>query len=230
MSNNPIIEKIKNEGRTVLTEVESKTVLEQAGIPVVMTRLAANKEEVRSYAGELGFPLVMKIISPEIIHKSDIGGVKTNLTSVPEAENAYDEVMQNAKKHHPNAVIYGVSVQKMASPGLEIIVGMSKDQQFGPMLMFGLGGIMVEALKDVSFRFVPVTSRDAREMIREIKGYPLLTGFRNSSAVDIHCLENLLLGVSNLIETSPDIGELDLNPVLAYKDSVLVVDSRIVLE
>jgi acyl-CoA synthetase (NDP forming) len=173
---------------------------------------------------------VMKIISPEIIHKSDVGGVKLNLGSAAEVEQAFDEIIRSAKAHHPDARIHGVSVQQMARSGREIIIGMSKDPQFGPLLMFGIGGIMVEIMKDVAFRLVPLTPRDAREMIAEIKGYQLLTGFRGYEAADIPRLEKLLLEVSALVENHPQIKELDLNPVLAYKDGALIVDSRIILE
>jgi acyl-CoA synthetase (NDP forming) len=127
-------------------------------------------------------------------------------------------------------LILGVSVQRMARPGVEVIIGMSKDTQFGPVLMFGLGGILVEILKDVSFRVVPLTRRDAREMIREIKGYPLLEGYRGREPVDVSNLEELLLKVSTFVEQNPGVRELDLNPVFAYSDGAVAVDARIVME
>jgi acyl-CoA synthetase (NDP forming) len=142
---------------------------------------------------------------------------------------AYDDVTAAAKQKYPKAKVLGVAVQRMARPGVEVIIGMSKDDQFGPVLMFGLGGILVEVLKDVSFRLVPLTKRDAAEMVREIKGYPLLEGYRGE-AVRISYLENLLLRVSDFVEKSPEVKELDLNPIFAYSDGALAVDARVILE
>jgi acyl-CoA synthetase (NDP forming) len=219
-----------DEDRTVLTEIESKRFLESAGIPVVETELAVTRDAVVYHAEQIGFPMAMKIISPDIIHKTDAGGVRLNVRTIPEAEQAYDDIIRNALHYNPAARVYGVSVQKMTSPGQEVIIGMSRDPQFGPLLMFGLGGIMVEILKDVSFRLAPLTHRDAQEMIKEIKGYRLLTGFRGTEPVDIARLEALLLAVSDLVEAHPEIKELDLNPIVVNKDGALVVDGRIILE
>ena len=144
--------------------------------------------------------------------------------------SAYDEIMESIGKAYPDAGIHGVSVQKMARAGVEVIVGMSKDAQFGPVLMFGLGGILVEILKDVSFRIVPLVKRDASEMIHEIKGYPLLEGYRGQEAVDVAKLEDLILKVSDFVEGHEEIKELDLNPVFAYSDGAVAVDARVVLE
>ena len=143
---------------------------------------------------------------------------------------AYDDILEAVKQKHPKAVIQGISVQKMARPGVEVIIGMSTDNQFGPVLMFGLGGIMVEILKDVSFRVVPLTRRDAGEMIREIKGYPLLEGYRGQEPVDVPNLEELLLKVSDFVEQNPEVKELDLNPIFAYSNGAVAVDARVVLE
>ncbi len=225
-----LITKARSEGRTVLTEVESKQLLKQAGIDVVETRLAASKEEAISISQKLGFPVVLKIASPDIIHKSDMGGVKLELQSDQAVGQAYDDIMAAAKKRHPKAKILGVAVQKMARPGVEVIIGMSQDDQFGPVLMFGLGGILVEVLKDVSFRLVPLAKRDAAEMVREIKSYPLLEGYRGGEKVKIAYLENLLLKVSDFVEKNPEVKELDLNPVFAYSDGALAVDARVILE
>ena len=174
--------------------------------------------------------MVLKVISPEITHKTDAGGVKLNLSTPKQVGKAYDDIVKSAKHYNPGAVIHGVSVQKMAPPGIEVIMGMSRDPQFGPVLMFGLGGILVEVLKDVSFRIVPLTPRDAREMIREIKGYPLLMGYRGQAAVDAAKLEEMLLKISAFMENAPDIQELDLNPVFAYADDVIAVDARVILK
>ena len=147
-----------------------------------------------------------------------------------DAGNAYDEIISVAKKHEPSASIQGVSVQPMVRPATEVIIGMNKDPQFGPVLMFGLGGILVEVLKDVSFRIVPLTKRDAREMIREIKGYPILEGYRGQEPADIAILEELLLKVSEFVENREEIKELDINPIFAYRDNALAIDARVILE
>jgi len=230
MAEHQIIDKARGEGRTILTEIESKELLRQAGIRVIDTRLALSREEASSISKQFGFPVVLKIASPDIVHKSDAGGVKLGLKTTKQVGKAYDDILQTIRQRHPQAMIQGVSVQKMARPGVEVIIGMSKDAQFGPVLMFGLGGILVEVLKDVSFRIVPLTKRDAGEMIREIKGYPLLEGYRGQEPVDVSNLEELLLKVSDFVEQNPEVKELDLNPVFAYSDGAVAVDARLILE
>lgn len=225
-----IIEAARNEGRTLLTEIEAKQMLEQAGIPVSPARLATTRDEAVTVADSLGYPVVLKIVSPQITHKSDVGGVALNLASAEEVRDAFDRVVASAKQHEPNATIDGVAVQRMEKPGIEVIIGMTKDPQFGPVMMFGLGGVLVEVLKDVAFRIVPLNERDARQMVHEIKGYPLLEGYRGQDPADVQALQQLLLKVSSFIEQHPQIAELDLNPVFAYKDGAIAVDARIVLE
>jgi acyl-CoA synthetase (NDP forming) len=225
-----IIGKARSEGRAILTEVESKELIKQAGISVSQTKLAASKDKAISISKEFGFPVVLKIASPDVVHKSDAGGVKLGLRTSRQVGKAYDDILAAIQQKYPQAVIQGVSVQKMARPGVEVIIGMSKDAQFGPVLMFGLGGILVEVLKDVSFRIVPLAKRDAAEMIREIKGYPLLEGYRGREPVDVSNLEALLLKVSDFVERNPEVKELDLNPIFAYSDGAVAVDARVVLE
>ena len=216
--------------QNLLTEVESKELLKKAGIPVVEAKLSRSKKEAISISKEMGFPVVLKISSPDVIHKSDSGGVKLGLANATQVGKAYNEIISSVKQAYPEAQIEGVSVQPMAPPGVEVIVGMSKDPQFGPVLMFGLGGILVEVLKDVSFRIVPVTERDAREMIREIKGYPILEGYRGQKPASIPALEKLIVKVSQFVDKNPHIKELDLNPIFAYPDKAVAVDARIILE
>lgn len=216
--------------QNLLTEIESKELLKKAGIPVVETKLARSKKEAISISKKVGFPVVLKISSPDVVHKSDSGGVKLGLANATQIGKAYNEIISSVKQAYPEAQIEGVSVQPMAPPGVEVIVGMSKDPQFGPVLMFGLGGILVEVLKDVSFRIVPVTERDAREMIREIKGYPVLEGYRGQKPASIPALEKLIVKVSQFVEKNPQIKELDLNPIFAYPDKAVAVDARIILE
>jgi acyl-CoA synthetase (NDP forming) len=216
--------------QNLLTEVESKELLKKAGIPIVETKLARSKKEAISISKEMGFPVVLKISSPDVVHKSDSGGVKLGLANTTQVGKAYSEIISSVKRAYPEAQIQGVSVQSMAPPGVEVIVGMSKDPQFGPVLMFGLGGVFVEVLKDVSFRIVPVTERDAREMIKEIKGYPILEGYRGQKPASISALEDLIIKVSQFVEKNPQIKELDLNPIFAYPDKAVAVDARIILE
>jgi len=225
-----IFDKLKEEGRSLLTEFESKELLKQAGIPVVVTKLAKNQKEAVLLSQKIGFPVALKIASPDIIHKTDSKGVKLSLNNVAGVRAAYNEIVEAVKKQHPNALIHGVSVQKMVRPGTEVIVGTSRDPQFGPFIMFGLGGIFVELLKDVSFRIIPIVQKDAEEMIKEIKGYPLLQGYRGKEPSNIPALVKMILKISNLIEENPQIQELELNPVFVYRDRALAVDARVVLE
>lgn len=229
MSTATIIDRARTEGRKILTEVESKQLLEETGVPTAHARLATTGDAAVEAARDMGLPVALKIVSPQITHKTDVGGVKLNLNSPEEVAAAFDEIMAAARKAAPDATIEGVSVQQMARPGTEIIVGVSTDPQFGPVLMFGLGGVLVEVLKDVSFRIIPIVARDARQMIHEIKGFPLLEGYRGQDPADLAALENLLLRVSEFVEHNPEVSELDLNPVFAYKDGALAVDARIVL-
>lgn len=230
MTKAAILKKASTEKRTLLTEIEAKEWLKSAGIPVVETKLATSKTEAVEIAKKLGFPVALKIVSPDVVHKSDAGGVKLKLENATQVARAYSEIMSSIKKHYPKAKITGVSVQKMAKPGIEIIIGMTKDAQFGPVIMFGLGGVLVEVLKDVSFRIVPLEKRDAAEMITEIKGFPILKGYRGQEPANIPYLEDLIVKVSNFVDRNPEIKELDLNPVFAYRDGAIAVDARIILE
>ena len=230
MSKKEILNNARKQGRTLLTEIESKELLRGAGISIVETKLARSMKEAIALSKEMGVPAVLKIASADVIHKSDVGGVKTGLMNATQVSKAYKEIVSSVKQRQPEAAIDGVAVQKMARPGVEVIIGMSKDAQFGPVLMFGLGGILVEVLKDVSFRIVPLTRRDAREMIGEVKGYPLLEGYRGQEPADIPYLEEMLLKVSAFAEQNPEVKELDLNPIFAYRDGAVAVDARVVLE
>jgi acyl-CoA synthetase (NDP forming) len=230
MIKNKILKRAREKNRISLTEIESKELIGGAGIPVVEAKLAQTKAEAVLLSKKVGFPVVLKIVSPDVIHKSDSGGVKLGLVNASQVGKAYTEIISAIKKHQPKAKIEGISVQKMAHPGIEVIIGMTKDAQFGPVLMFGLGGILVEVLKDVSFRIIPLTKRDAHEMIREIKGYPLLEGYRGQEPADIPFLEAMILKISDFIDRNPEIKELDLNPVFAYRNGAVAVDARIILE
>ena len=221
-------------GRTLLSEVESKALLAAAGIPVVAARLATSAEEAVALASEIGFPVVLKVASTDIAHKSDAGGVLVGIADAEATRAGYERIVADVAQAAPDASVDGVSVQRQADPGTEVIVGMTSDPQFGPVVMFGLGGIFVEVLKDVAFRLVPLEPRDAAQMLREIRGLPLLTGARGQDGADLDALEALLLAVSAFVAANPEIAELDLNPVFAYPvghpdGGALAVDARVVL-
>jgi acyl-CoA synthetase (NDP forming) len=224
-----IMAKAREEKRTVLTEIEAKQILTEAGIRCTETRLAVTKDEAVAISETIGYPIVLKISSVDITHKSDAGGVKVNLPDKAAVEAAYDAIMASCTAKHPDADIEGIAVQGMANAGTEVIVGMTHDPSFGPVLMFGLGGIFVEVLKDVAFRIVPLEINDASEMIREIKGRKLLEGYRGEDPADIPFLEQILLKLSALVEKTAGIAEIDMNPVFAYKQGAVVVDARIIL-
>jgi acyl-CoA synthetase (NDP forming) len=225
-----ILNKAREEKRTVLTEIEAKQILGEAGINCTDTRLATTKDEAVAISEKIGYPVVLKISSVGITHKSDAGGVKVNLPDKAAVERAFDEIMASCTAKHPEADIEGVAVQGMAKAGTEVIIGMTKDPSFGPVLMFGLGGIFVEVLKDVAFRIVPLGKNDASEMINEIKGKKLLEGYRGQDPADIAFLEGMLLKLSELVDKTAGIAEIDMNPVFAHKQGAVVVDARIILE
>lgn len=225
-----IIKHVMSEGRKALLETEAKTICAEYGIDVPKFSLAKSEKEASRVADKIGYPVVLKIVSPDIIHKSDAGGVLVNLKNASDVASGYKKIVENAKRYKADAKIVGVLVQEMAPQSTEVIVGALKDPQFGQTVMFGLGGIFVEILKDVNFRVAPLTTEDAREMITELRAYPLLKGYRNTPAADIDALVEILLCTSRLVMDNPEIKELDLNPVMAYSKGAKVVDARIILE
>jgi acyl-CoA synthetase (NDP forming) len=230
MAAKEILNQAREEKRTVLTEIEAKKILIEAGINCTDTRLATSKAEAVALGEKFGYPIVLKISSVDITHKSDAGGVKVNLKDSAAVEKAYEDIMASCTAQYPDANIEGVAVQGMAKAGTEVIIGMTKDPSFGPVLMFGLGGIFVEVLKDVAFRIVPLETNDASEMIYEIKGKKLLEGYRGQDAADIPFLADMLLKLSALVDKTESIAEIDMNPVFAYKQGAVVVDARIILK
>jgi len=218
------------EGRKFLLETEAKTVCMEYGIPATKFQLAKNEAEAVKFAEEIGYPIVLKIVSPDIIHKSDVGGVIVSLKTEKDVRNGYKQILRNVKKHKADAKIVGILVQEMAPSSTEVIVGAIKDPQFGPAVMFGLGGIFVEVLKDVTFRVAPITVDEAREMITEVKAYPLLKGYRNLPPADIEAIVKILLNTSRLVMEHQEIKELDLNPIMVYEKGAKTVDARIILE
>ncbi|MCW4019473.1 MAG: acetate--CoA ligase family protein [Candidatus Bathyarchaeota archaeon] len=225
-----IISQARKEGRKALLEPEAKTICTEYGISVTKFKVAQTQEEAAVFAEEIGFPVVLKIVSEDIIHKSDAGGVKVNLKTKEEVKAGYSKILDNAKKYKVDARIAGVLVQEMAPQATEVIIGSVKDPQFGPAIMFGLGGIFVELLKDVTFRIAPITEQEAAEMIRGVKAYPMLNGYRNTPPADVDAIVSQLLAVSKLITEHPEIKELDLNPLMAYEKGTKTVDARIILE
>ena len=224
------LEIVRTSPTRVLDERRSKKIIKEYGIEVIEPTLAQSGEAAVGAAEKIGWPVAMKIVSPQITHKSDVGGVKIGLAGRADVLQAYVEIMTSVAEKARDAVIEGVAVQKMAPPGLEFVVGMNKDAQFGPVLMFGLGGTLVEVLGDVSFRIAPLARRDARAMIREIRAYPLLEGYRLQPPVDVDYIEELLLKVSRLVVDNPEIKEMDINPLVAYPEGAIAVDARIILE
>lgn len=225
-----IFSDVRKEGRKSLLETEAKIVCMEYGIPVTKFELAKTEDEALSFAEKIGFPTVLKIVSQDIIHKSDMGGVMVGLNNKNDIQRAYKQILQNVMKHDPKAKIAGILVQEMAPASTEVIVGAIKDPQFGPVLMFGLGGVFVEILKDVAFRVAPITEEDALEMISEVKTYPLLKGYRNTPPADTEAISDVLLKTSRLVMDHQEIKELDLNPVMVYKNGAKTVDARIILE
>jgi acetyl-CoA synthetase (ADP-forming) len=218
------------EERKNLLETEAKSVCIEYGIPVTNFKLAKNEAEAVKFAEQIGYPVVLKIVSPDIIHKSDVGGVMVDLKTAKDVREAYKQILENVKKHKADAKITGLLVQEMAPPSTEVIVGAIKDPQFGPTVMFGLGGIFVEVLNDVTFRVAPITQEEALEMITEVRAYPLLKGYRNTPPADVDAIVKILLNTSRLVMEHQEIKELDLNPIMVYKKGAKTVDARIILE
>jgi acyl-CoA synthetase (NDP forming) len=210
-------------------EPQAVRLLEQYGIPYPAHRLARDAEQAAAIAEEIGFPVVVKIVSPHVLHKSDAGGVLVGLEDATAVRGGFETVLGCVGRAAPDARIEGVLVCKQAAEGLEVIVGGLEDETFGPAVMFGLGGIFTEVMKDVSFRIAPLERRDAEEMIREIQGYTLLTGARGQAPLDVGALIGLLLSVSRLVTEHREIQELDLNPVRVYEHGLLALDARLVL-
>ncbi len=211
---------------SMIPEPEAIACLARHGIAYPPCKLAASAGDAARIASELGYPVVLKIVSSDVIHKSDVGGVEIGLASAAEVVTGYGRIIDAVRRSRPEAQVDGVLVCKQASPGVEVIVGGLVDPMFGPALMFGMGGVFAEILKDVTFRVIPITPADAREMICEVRGYPLLAGARNRPTCDQDALVDLLVRVARLMEASPEIEELDLNPIRVYAQGVLVLDVK----
>ena len=223
-----LIRTARSEGKKVFNLEESCGIMELAGIPFNRSGLAATAAEAGAIADGIGYPVVMKIVSEQVIHKTEVGGVRINIGSKEDVRRTFEDILESIKEQVPDAVIDGILIEEMAN-GTELIIGTTTDPQFGAMIMFGIGGIFVEVYKDVSFRLIPITPNDAREMMEEIKGKALLEGIRGLPKADPDQVVEILLAVSKLIEDNPDIDEMDINPLLLTERGIIAVDARIIL-
>ncbi len=227
-----VIDGAKEDGRFAIGDAEAWNILKAYGLRIPESHLAKTADEAVEIAGKLGYPVVMKIASPDILHKTDVGGVKVGLESGDQVRDAYDLMIYRTERYLPEARIWGCQVQEMAPPGgLEVLIGMNRDPQFGPLVTFGLGGIYVEALKDVTFRVAPFTRLDAQAMLSEIRSKALLEGVRGKPPVDRNAIVDVLLKMGQLVQDFPEIAEFDINPLIVYpKDQgALAIDMRLVI-
>lgn len=211
----------------LLLEIEAKRLLSKHGISVNKDRAASALDNAVDIACSIGFPVSMKVMSRDVLHKTDVGGVIVNIRNANEAGTAYNTIIASVNKQVPSAEVEGVIISPMVE-GVETIIGAKKDVQFGPIVMFGLGGVFVEVLKDVSFRIVPIYKRDAASMVHEIRAHEVLDGFRGSSQVNLGAIEDALLKVSRMMEREKNIEELDINPLIVNSHSAIAVDARII--
>jgi acetyltransferase len=220
---------VRQAGRTKLSELEALEVLAAYGIPAAPARLARDAEEAGRVATAIGFPVVLKIVSPQIVHKTDVGGIRANLDTVTAVKIAAVEMLDVVRQRAPEAIVDGILVQRMIQGGRETITGITRDPAFGPLVMFGLGGVFVEAIRDVVFRIAPIRPLDAHDMVHAIRGVAILDGIRGAAPVDFAALVDVLLRVSQLAVDVPDIAELDVNPLLTFPDRVVAVDARVMV-
>ncbi len=230
MKSQQIFDQLKKEKRKNLTELESREILKHYGIPVVEGIVIQQIEDAVNFAKKYGYPLVLKIVSKDIIHKTDVGGVIVGIKNEKELRNGITDLIKNVKKKKSNVRIDGIFVQKMLPKSPEVIIGGKKDPTFGQVLVFGLGGVFVEVFNDVSFRVTPIKERDAIDMISEIKGIKILQGVRGGKPVDFKSLVDILMKTSRMLEENPDIKELDMNPVFALTNKSVAVDARIIVD
>jgi acetyltransferase len=226
-----VLEKAKKEGRRLLYSFEAQRIMDAVGIANPESNIAHSLEEAVKFAGDIGYPVVMKVVSRDIVHKSDAGGVALDIDNKEEVADAYEAILQNCRRFKPDAQIEGIEVSQQVSPGVETIVGARRDLSFGPVVMFGLGGIYVEVMKDIAFRAFPLSRGEANRMISEIKTYPLLLGVRGEKRKDIDMLADAVLRVGTIIKKFPEISDIEINPLIAYEygQGVKAVDVRILL-
>jgi acyl-CoA synthetase (NDP forming) len=222
---------VRADGRLQIGDAEARAVLEAYRIPIPASKLCKTADEAVAFAEEIGYPVVMKIASPDILHKTDIGGVRLNVSSASDVRDSFDLITFRALRYMPDAEIWGCLVQQQIRGGKEVILGMNRDPQFGPLVMFGLGGIYVEVLKDVTFRVAPFSRAEAKEMLNEIRAINLLRGVRGQAPADLAAITETLLKLSQLVTDFPEIMEMDINPLMAFEEGrgVMGIDMRLVL-
>ena len=220
---------VKNEGRKNLTESEAREVLSHYGVPVVKGEVADSFDKALATANKIGYPIAMKVVSKDVIHKSDVGGVVVDIKNEKELKLAYNQILRNVRMNKPSAQMDGVFVQEMITGGYEVIIGGKIDQTFGHVILFGFGGIFVEIFNDVSFRIVPIRKEDALDMIEETKATKILKGYRGRKPADINALVSLLMKTSKMLQENSEIKELDINPVFALHDRAVAADARIII-
>ena len=228
-----VIEHVRSENRLTIGDAESREILQAYGLRIPKSEIAATPEEAAKIAGNIGYPVVLKIASPDILHKTDIGGVKVGLQNSSDVRDAFELMVYRAERYIPEARIWGCLVQEMApSGGLEVLVGMNRDPQFGPLITFGLGGIYVETLRDVTFRVAPFSELEAEEMLTQIRAHALLDGVRGQPPIDKAAIVDTLLRISQLVQDFPEVIEMDINPLMVYPqgEGALALDMRLVLK
>jgi acetate---CoA ligase (ADP-forming) subunit beta len=224
-----IVEKSVRDGFSVIPEIDAQALLKGYGIACPATEMVTTRDECLLAGERIGFPLVIKVHSRQIVHKSDVGGVIVGIESARQLEQSYDALMRNVAARRSDAVVSGVIVQKQLPKGIEVVVGSMMDRQCGPVVMFGLGGVYVEVFKDVSFRLAPLDRQEALRQIRETKAYTLLSGVRGQPPCNIDKLCDVVVAAGNLLSQNIGISELDFNPVLCYPDECVVVDARFII-
>lgn len=223
-----IIVRCIERGDVVVPELDAQKICAEYGIVCPPSALATDKGQCAQIAAEIGYPVVMKIVSPQVIHKSDVGGVVTGIANEAQLEAAYEQIVQNVKQKCPEAHIEGILVQKQAPKGTEVVVGALRNEQFGPVVMFGMGGIYIEVFKDVAFRLAPLERDEALRMIESTKVSEILKGARGGTVCDIEALADLIVNTAKLVSDYPEVAELDFNPVFCYPEGCVAVDARII--
>jgi acyl-CoA synthetase (NDP forming) len=224
-----IIQRISVEGRSFMLANEAQQICKLHHIPTPKSHITLSAREAALKAKDIGFPVVLKVISPQILHKSDAGGVILNIRNEKELKAAYEKLVSEVGIRNPSAKVTGILIEKMMPPSTEVIVGGIRDPQFGPSIMFGIGGIFTEIYDDVAFRVAPIDKMDALNLVHELKGSKILEGARGKPPADVDSIINVLINVSNLMMEHDAISQLDLNPVIVYSDGVCAVDSRIII-
>jgi len=226
-----LFERVKAEGRLSIGDAEARQVMEAYGIPVPQSCLASTAEEAVRLAKEIGFPVVLKVASPDILHKTDIGGIELDIRTPAEVRDAFEQLTYRARRYMPEAELWGCQVQKVVHGGKKVVLSMNRDPQFGPLVMFGLDGIYVQVLKDLSFRIAPFSREEARTMLSEIRAISLLRGVRGEPPADLGAIEDVLVGLSQLVTDFPEIVEMDINPLIVFEEGrgAMSVDMRLVL-